>query len=77
MHVYSIDEVFMDVTHYLGMYQMTARELAAKMISDVMKETGITATAGIGTNLYLCKIAMDIGAKTCNTRRKMVCVSQN
>ena len=62
MHVYSIDEVFMDVTHYLGMYQMTARELAAKMISDVMKETGITATAGIGTNLYLCKIAMDIGA---------------
>ena len=53
----------MDVTHYLGMYQMTARELAAKMISDVMKETGITATAGIGTNLYLCKIAMDIGAK--------------
>lgn len=63
MHVYSIDEVFMDVTHYLGMYQMTARELAAKMISDVMKETGITATAGIGTNLYLCKIAMDIGAK--------------
>ncbi|NSK43994.1 DNA methylase [Blautia luti] len=63
MHVYSIDEVFMDVTHYLGMYQMTAREFAAKMISDVMKETGITATAGIGTNLYLCKIAMDIGAK--------------
>ena len=52
MHVYSIDEVFMDVTHYLGMYQMTARELAAKMISDVMKETGITATAGIGTNMY-------------------------
>ena len=63
MHVYSIDEVFMDVTHYLGMYQMTARELAVKMISDVMEETGITATAGIGTNLYLCKIAMDIVAK--------------
>lgn len=63
IHVYSIDEVFMDVTHYLKTYQMTARELAAKMIQDIMKETGITATAGIGTNLYLCKVAMDIVAK--------------
>ena len=63
MHVYSIDEVFMDVTHYLGTYRMTARELAEKIICDVLKETGITATAGIGTNLYLCKIAMDIVAK--------------
>ena len=63
IHVYSIDEVFMDVTHYLGTYHMTARELAAKMIQDVFAETGITATAGIGTNLYLCKVARDIVAK--------------
>ena len=63
MHVYSIDEVFMDVTHYLNTYHMTAKELAAKMILDVMQATGITATAGIGTNLYLCKVAMDIVAK--------------
>ena len=63
IHVYSIDEVFMDVTHYLGTYHMTARELAAKMIQDVFAETGITATAGIGTNLYLCKVALDIVAK--------------
>lgn len=76
MHVYSIDEVFMDVTHYLGMYQMTARELAAKMISDVMKETGITATAGIGTNLYLCKIAMDIGAKHVTPDEKGVRIAE-
>lgn len=61
--VYSIDEVFMDVTHYLRTYHMTARELASKMIDDVLKDTGITATCGIGTNLYLCKIAMDIMAK--------------
>lgn len=63
MHVYSIDEVFMDVTDYLLAYGMTARELAAKMIGEVLAETGITAAAGIGTNLYLCKVAMDIGAK--------------
>lgn len=63
MHVYSIDEVLMDVTQYLELYHMTARELASRMIADVMKETGITATAGIGTNLYLCKVAMDIVAK--------------
>ena len=63
MHVYSIDEVFMDVTHYLNTYHMTAKELASKMILDVMQETSITATAGIGTNLYLCKVAMDIVAK--------------
>lgn len=63
MHVYSIDEVFMDVTHYLNTYHMTAKELAAKIISEVMTATGITATAGIGTNLYLCKVAMDIMAK--------------
>lgn len=63
IHVYSVDEVFMDVTHYLGTYKMTAHELAMKMIRDVLRSTGITATAGIGTNLYLCKIAMDIVAK--------------
>lgn len=63
MHVYSIDEVFMDVTAYLKTYGMNAHELARKMITDVYKTTGITATAGIGTNLYLCKIAMDIIAK--------------
>lgn len=63
IHVYSIDEVFMDVTEYLSVYKMTAHELAMKMIREVIAETGITATAGIGTNLYLCKIAMDIVAK--------------
>lgn len=60
---YSIDEVFIDVTHYLKIYNMTPRELVTKVIQDVYETTGITATAGIGTNLYLCKIAMDIGAK--------------
>ena len=63
IHVYSIDEVFMDVTNYLDSYKMTAHELAIKMIRDVLKQTGITATAGIGTNLYLAKVAMDIMAK--------------
>lgn len=63
IHVYSVDEVFMDVTQYLRTYGLTARELAAKMIKSVLSETGITATAGIGTNLYLCKVAMDIMAK--------------
>lgn len=63
IHVYSIDEVIMDVTGYLFTYKMSARELAMTMIQDVLKNTGITATAGIGTNMYLCKIAMDIGAK--------------
>ena len=63
IHVYSIDEVFMDVTDYLNTYQKTARELAKTIILDVLETTGITATAGIGTNLYLCKVAMDIVAK--------------
>lgn len=63
IHVYSIDEVFMDVTNYLQTYGLTARELARKIILDVLSTTGITATAGIGTNLFLCKVAMDIGAK--------------
>lgn len=61
--VYSIDEVFMDVTNYLGMYKLSAHGLAQRIIQDVLNETGITATAGVGTNLYLCKVAMDIVAK--------------
>ena len=63
IHVYSIDEVFMDVTNYLRSYKMTPHELAMTMIRDVLRTTGITATAGIGTNMYLCKVAMDIVAK--------------
>lgn len=63
IHVYSIDEVFMDVTQYLHIYKMTAKELASKIIRQIEQETGITATAGIGTNLYLCKVALDIVAK--------------
>ena len=63
IYVYSIDEVFIDVTHYLKTYNMEAKELVTKVIQDVYQTTGITATAGIGTNLYLCKIAMDIMAK--------------
>ena len=63
IHVYSIDEVFMDVTHYLNTYRLTAKELASKIIQDIFAVTGVTATAGIGTNLYLCKIALDIVAK--------------
>ena len=63
IHVYSIDEVMMDVTHYLSTYKMTSEELAAKIMEDIYDVTGMTATAGIGTNLYLCKVAMDIVAK--------------
>ena len=63
IYAYSIDEVFIDATDYLDSYKMTAHELTLKMIRDVLKETGITATAGIGTNMYLCKVAMDIVAK--------------
>ncbi|MBO4336968.1 MAG: hypothetical protein J5842_02740, partial [Lachnospiraceae bacterium] len=63
VHVYSIDECFIDVTGYLNTYSKTAHELAMTMIRDVLKETGITATAGIGTNMYLAKIAMDVVAK--------------
>ena len=63
LYVYSIDEVFIDVTHYLQTYNMTPRELATKVIQDILNETGITATCGIGTNMYLCKVAMDIVAK--------------
>ena len=63
IHVYSIDELFMDATDYLEAMHLSARQLAVKMIHDVLNETGITATAGIGTNLFLCKCAMDIVAK--------------
>lgn len=62
-HVYSIDEIMIDATHYLNTYQMSARELTGRIIQDIHETTGITATAGIGTNLYLCKVAMDIVAK--------------
>ncbi len=68
IHVYSIDEVFMDVTDYLMMYDMTARELGIRMIQDVYETTGIAATCGIGTNLYLAKIAMDILGKKATDR---------
>ena len=63
IHIYSIDEVFMDVTGYLRLYKMNARQFARTILQEVLAETGITATAGIGTNLYLCKVAMDIVAK--------------
>lgn len=63
IHIYSIDEVMMDVTEYLPLYNTTPHDLAMTMILDVLRTTGITATAGIGTNLYLCKVAMDIEAK--------------
>ena len=68
IHVYSIDEVFMDVTDYLSMYQMTARELGIMIMQEVYKETKILATCGIGTNLYLAKIALDITAKHAEDR---------
>ncbi len=63
IHVYSIDEVFIDATPYLKNYKLSAREFAMLIILDVLETTGITSAAGIGTNLYLCKVAMDIGAK--------------
>ncbi len=63
MHVYSVDEVFIDATHYLKKYKMTPQELAKTMINDVLENTGITATAGIGPNMFLCKVALDIYAK--------------
>ncbi len=63
IHVYSIDEVFLDITSYLRVQKISAREFVRRIIKDVLDTTGITATAGIGTNLYLCKVAMDIVAK--------------
>ena len=65
IHVYSIDEVFCDITNYLNYNKMTPKEMVTRMIHDVYTETGITATAGIGTNMYLAKVAMDIVAKHC------------
>ena len=62
IHVYSIDEVFMDVTDYLSMYQMSAKELGMKIMQDIYETTGIISTCGFGTNLYLAKIALDITA---------------
>ena len=76
IHVYSIDEVFIDATDYLKTYGMTARELADTMIRDVLASTGITATAGIGTNLYLAKIAMDIDAKHIKADRDGVRIAE-
>lgn len=63
IHAYSIDEVFIDATPYLNTYKLTAHELAVRLVQEVLKETGITATVGIGSNLYLAKVAMDIVAK--------------
>ena len=73
---YSIDEVFCDVTHYLKTYNMPAKELVTKVIQDVYETTGITATAGIGTNLYLCKVAMDIVAKHVEPDKNGVRIAQ-
>ena len=63
IHVYSVDECFIDVTNYLSLYHLSEKEMALELMKAVMDETGITATAGVGTNLYLAKIAMDIVAK--------------
>lgn len=76
IHVYSIDEVFMDVTDYLKSYGLTARELAEKIILDVIENTKITATAGIGTNMYLAKVAMDIHSKHINADKNGVRIAQ-
>lgn len=76
IHVYSIDEVLMDVTSYLATYKQTAHELTITMIRDVLKQTGITATAGIGTNMYLAKVAMDIVAKKMPADKDGVCIAE-
>lgn len=67
IHVYSIDEVFMDITKYLSTSKMTPKEFASQILLDIYDSTGLTATAGIGTNLYLSKVAMDIVIKHINT----------
>ena len=80
IYVYSIDEVFIDVTNYIKTYKMKASSLAAKVIQDVYKETGITATCGVGTNLYLAKVAMDIVAKHANPNQygvRIACLDEN
>ncbi len=76
IHVYSIDEVFMDVTNYLKTYKLSVSQLAMRIILDVLNTTGITATAGIGTNLYLCKVAMDIEAKHIEPDKNGVRIAQ-
>ncbi len=76
IHVYSIDEVFIDVTDYLNTYHLTPREMTMMMIQEVLKTTGVTATAGIGTNLYLAKIAMDIWAKHITPDKAVVRISE-
>ncbi len=76
IHVYSVDEVFMDITNYIRMYNCTPRDLAMRMIRNVLDETGITATAGIGTNMFLAKIAMDIVAKKMPADRDGVRVAE-
>ena len=76
IHVYSIDEVFMDVTDYLMVMKMTPEEMASAIIRDVFDETGITATAGIGSNLYPCKVAMDIVAKHVEPNRDGVRIAR-
>lgn len=76
IHVYSIDEVFMDITEYIKYYKLSPREITKMLISDVLKSTGITATAGIGTNMYLAKIAMDILAKHTTPDENGVCIAE-
>lgn len=76
IHVYSIDEVFIDVTNYLSTYKLSPRELAMKIIKDVLDTSGITVTAGIGTNMYLAKIAMDIVAKKMPADKKGVRIAE-
>lgn len=80
IYVYSIDEVFIDVTHYLQTYQMKASALATKVIQEVYETTGITATCGVGTNLYLSKVAMDIVAKHAKANKygvRIACLDEN
>ena len=76
IHVYSIDEVFIDLTHYFRTYRLSARDLITKVINDVIDRTGITATAGIGTNLYLSKVAMDIVAKRASPDERGVRIAE-
>lgn len=76
IHVYSVDEVFIDATDYLSLYRTDARGLALRLIRDVLSETGITATAGIGPNLYLAKVAMDVEAKHIPADRDGVCIAE-
>lgn len=74
IHMYSIDEAFLDVTHYLSLYQKSARELALEMMADIRSTTGIPAAAGVGTNLYLAKVALDILAK--HTKDHIACLDE-